>query len=57
MRILIIGSGFLATSIIEKLESEGHELLVFSRKAKKNIQCTQIQGDIFDFEEFSKATK
>ena len=57
MRILIIGSGFLATSIIEKLESEGHELLVFSRKARKNIQCTQIQGDIFDFEEFSRVFK
>lgn len=53
MRILVIGGGFIATPIIERLESEGHELLVFSRASNVRIRCKQIQGDIFDFEEFA----
>ncbi len=44
----------MATSIIEKLKSDGHELLVYSRNSSKGIDCQQIQGDIFDFENFVK---
>jgi nucleoside-diphosphate-sugar epimerase len=54
MRILVIGSGFLGTSIIDRLHSEGHDLLVFSQREKEEIECKQIQGDIFNFEEFCK---
>jgi len=55
MRILVIGGGFIATPIADRLESEGHELLVFSRTPNVNIKCKQITGDIFDFEEFVRA--
>jgi len=54
MKILIIGSGFLGTAIFEKLESQGHELLIFSRTRNERIQSRQVLGDIFEFEEFSK---
>ena len=57
MRILIIGGGFIAIPMIERLESEGHELLVFSRNASLKIRCEQVQGDIFDFEQFVKVLK
>ena len=50
----MIGSGFVATSIVQKLESEGHELLVFSRTAGQRIGCHQIEGDIFNFTDFVK---
>ena len=52
MRILVLGSGFVASSIVQKLESEGHELLVFSRTPGQRIDCRQIKGDIFNFKDF-----
>ena len=52
MKILVIGNGFIATSVINRLESEGHELLVFSRRLSERINCQQVLGGIFDFEEF-----
>ena len=54
MKILIIGNGFLARPIINRLESEGHNLLVFSRSHKNDVRSKQIFGDILDFEEFVK---
>lgn len=55
MKILVIGSGFIATSIVQCLVFEGHELLVYSRTPSERVQCRQITGDIFDFEDFVKA--
>lgn len=52
MKILVIGSGFLAASIVQRLESEGHDLLVYSRTRSAHIRCRQIEGDIFNFQEF-----
>ncbi len=57
MKVLIIGNGFIARAIIAELESEGHELLVFSRTSKSNIDCKQIEGDIFDPDSFFQALK
>lgn len=54
MKILVIGSGFIAGSIVQRLEFEGHELRIYSRSVNPTIQCRQIQGDIFNFEEFTK---
>ena len=54
MKILIIGNGFLATDIVKRLESEGHEILIFARTRNANLQSQQILGDIFDFNEFIK---
>jgi nucleoside-diphosphate-sugar epimerase len=54
MRILVIGSGFIARPIIKKLELEGHSLLVYSRSLKDDIRCEQIKGDIFCFDDFIK---
>ena len=54
MKILIIGNGFLATSIFERLESEGHEILIFSRTRNTRIENQQVLGDIFNFDEFIK---
>lgn len=54
MKILVIGNGFLATPIIQRLEVEGHNILVFSRKFHESIRSKQISGDIFDFAEFIK---
>ena len=56
MKILVIGSGFIATPVIERLQSEGHELLVYTRTPSVGIDCRQIQGDIFNFEEFLSHT-
>jgi nucleoside-diphosphate-sugar epimerase len=47
MKILVIGSGFIGSSIIHRLESEGHEILVFSRTNKSGISSQQIIGNIF----------
>ena len=52
MKILVIGSGFVAGPIVEKLQLEGHELMVFSRSASARLKCNQVQGDIFDFKNF-----
>jgi nucleoside-diphosphate-sugar epimerase len=54
MKILVIGSGFLGTSIVQRLESEGHDLLIFSRKQNERIHSRQVLGDFFNFEEFLK---
>jgi len=50
MKILVIGNGFLACPIIEKLDSEGHEVNVYSRQVKSNIQVQQIEGNILESE-------
>ncbi len=52
MRILVIGNGFIAGTIIQRLESEGHELLVFSRSAKSDVSYKQIVGDILNYADF-----
>ena len=54
MKILVIGNGFIASSIIHKLESEGHQLLIYSRTLKNEISSRQLLGDIFSFEDFAK---
>lgn len=54
MKILVIGNGFIATPIIQRLESEGHELLIYSRTLNKNIKSQQVLGDIFLVEDFVK---
>ena len=55
MKILVIGSGFIGSAIIGRLESEGHELLIFSRTFKTGIKSDQLIGDIFNYEDFVKA--
>ena len=57
MKILVIGNGFIATPLILKLESEGHELLVYSKSLKKDVKSNQVLGDIFLFEDFLKALR
>ena len=57
MKILVIGNGFIGKSIILKLESEGHEILVFSRSPKEGISSRQVLGDIFDFSTSIKVLK
>ena len=54
MKILVVGNGFVASSIVQKLESEGHELLIYSRTASERLKCRQIEGDIFNFSDFVK---
>jgi len=54
VKILVIGNGFIATPIIQKLESEGHELLIYSRTLNENLINQQILGDFFHFEDFIK---
>jgi len=54
MKILIVGNGFIGSSIIKRLESEGHEILCFSRRHNLEIASQQIIGDIFNFDEFIK---
>ena len=55
MKILVVGNGFIGSSIIQRLHSEGHELLIFSKTFKSDIQVQQTIGDIFSFGDFSKA--
>lgn len=54
MKILVIGNGFIATPIIQRLESEGHELLIYSRTLNQRIQSPQVLGDILLFDDFVK---
>jgi nucleoside-diphosphate-sugar epimerase len=54
MKILVIGNGFIASPIIQKFESEGHQILIYSRTLKNEISSRQILGDIFRFEDFEK---
>ena len=51
MKILVIGSVFLGKSIIRKIESEMHDVVVFSRTKNSDLKCRQLIGDIFDFQE------
>lgn len=44
----------MAGPIVEKLESEGHELLIYSRTASQELKCQQVEGDIFNFADFIK---
>lgn len=55
MKILIIGNGFIGTPIIQKLESEGHELLIYSRTFKQGIESQQVIGDVLVFNDFVRA--
>ena len=54
MKILVIGSGFIGSEIANRLESEGHEIRIFSRTLNESLKDLQIVGDIFDFEEFGR---
>lgn len=54
MKILVIGGGLIASSIVQRLEFEGHDLLVYSRSGNPTIHCSQLQGNIFEFSEFTK---
>jgi nucleoside-diphosphate-sugar epimerase len=54
MKILVIGNGFIGASIIQRLESDGHELLIFSRTFKVGSQSQQLIGNIFDFDTFKE---
>ena len=55
MKILVIGNGFIGSAIIKRLKLEGHELLIFSKTFKAEIDSQQIVGDIFRFDDFVKA--
>jgi nucleoside-diphosphate-sugar epimerase len=55
MKILIIGNGFIGTPIIHKLESDGHELLIYSRTLKNGFGSKQVVGDISNFIDFAKS--
>jgi nucleoside-diphosphate-sugar epimerase len=54
MKILVIGSGFIGTTIIQHLESEGHELLIYSRSHNQKIRSAQVLADVLEFHEFIK---
>lgn len=54
MKILVIGNGFIGSSIIQRLESEGHELLIFSRTFKVASQSQQMIGNLLDFDAFKE---
>ena len=57
MRILIIGNGFLGREICARLDSDGHEILVFARTWCAGLTSQQVMGDIFDFGEFVEVLK
>ena len=54
MKILIIGNGFLGSAISQRLQSDGHEVLIFARTWRAEIHTQQVLGDIFNFQEFVK---
>lgn len=54
MKILIIGSGLVASSVVQRLKSKGHEVLIYSRTANERIKCRQVVGDIFNFSDFQR---
>jgi nucleoside-diphosphate-sugar epimerase len=54
MKILVIGSGFIGTAIIQRLESEGHELLVYSRTFNEKVHSEQVLVNILDFDDFKE---
>lgn len=54
MKVLIIGNGFISSSIVQKLQSEGHDLLIYSRTFNHKVQVEQVIGDALDFENFKK---
>lgn len=57
MKILILGNGFLAYPLIQLLENQGFELLIFSRDKKSTISSQQMIGDIFDDQLLIEALK
>ncbi len=54
MKILVIGNGFIGASIIQHLESEGHELLIFSRSFNEKIRSNQVLIDILEYQDFKR---
>jgi nucleoside-diphosphate-sugar epimerase len=54
MKILVIGSGFIGTAIIQRLESEGHELLIYSRTFNEKVHSEQVLVNILDFDDFKE---
>ena len=54
MKILVIGNGFIGTEIIKRLESEGHELLIYSRTFNEKVRSKQVLVDILAFDDFAK---
>jgi UDP-glucuronate decarboxylase len=57
MKILVIGNGFLACPIVERLDSEGHEVSVYSKKAKNIIRVQQIEGDIAESDKLKEVLR
>lgn len=57
MKILILGNGFIAESLIRNLESQGYDLHTYSRTYKSGLNCQQSIGDILDFDTFVQVLK
>lgn len=57
MKILVLGNGFLAHPIVKKLDSEGHEVSVYSRHAKSEIKIQQFEGDILESEKLERVLR
>lgn len=55
MKVLIIGAGFIAKSIIQELHAKGYEVATYSRSPRNFRDCQEFLGDIFDFEDVIKA--
>ena len=54
MRILILGYGFIGKYIAHQLESQGYEVLIFSRNISITKKHNQIQGDVFKDDDLDK---
>lgn len=54
MRILILGYGFIGKYIAHQLESQGYEVLIFSRNISITKKHNQIQGDVFKDDDLNK---